>query len=92
MTLFEVEELTCYWIEHPPPHLLIAAYLGAGRQQNRAGTASRSQAAPAPGPTGNVEELLAELGPAFLNTDVQDGLGPVVLDFGELRRKSGAKD
>ena len=92
MTLFEVEELTCYWIEHPPPHLLIAAYLGAGKRQNRAGTASRLPAASEPGPTSDVEELIAELGPAFLNTDVQDGLGPVVLDFGELRRKSGAKD
>jgi hypothetical protein len=28
MTLLEVEELTRYWIDHPPPHLLIAAYLG----------------------------------------------------------------
>jgi hypothetical protein len=28
MTLFEVEELAGYWADHPPVHLMVAAYLG----------------------------------------------------------------
>ncbi len=31
MTLLEVEELTRYWIEHPPLHLMVAAHLGLGK-------------------------------------------------------------
>ena len=38
MTLLEVEELTRYWIEHPPLHLMVAAYLGLGK-----GNASRAR-------------------------------------------------
>ena len=34
MTLLDVEELTRYWIDHPPLHLMVAAYLGA-RQGHR---------------------------------------------------------
>ena len=30
MTLLEVEELTHYWSEHPPVHLLLAAFMSAG--------------------------------------------------------------
>jgi hypothetical protein len=30
MTLFDVEELTLYWADHPPTHLMVAAYLGIG--------------------------------------------------------------
>ena len=32
MTLFDFEELTKYWAEHPPLHIMVAAYLGAGKQ------------------------------------------------------------
>lgn len=28
LTLFEVEELVTYWMEHPPVHLSVAAFLG----------------------------------------------------------------
>jgi hypothetical protein len=31
MTLFQIEELTSYWAQHPPAHLLIAAYLGIAK-------------------------------------------------------------
>jgi hypothetical protein len=46
MTLLEVEELTRYWIDHPPPHLLIAAYLGIGRERGKLAGVMR-------GPSGN---------------------------------------
>jgi len=41
MTLFQVEELTSYWARHPPLHLLVAAYLGFGKDR-------RPQMPPAP--------------------------------------------
>ena len=86
MTLFDFEELTRYWTKHPPLHILVAAYLGAGNQQRRptgqgldgSGNVARS----------NPEEALAELGPGFGTGDVHAGLTPVVLDFDELRRQT----
>ena len=35
MTLFQVDELTSYWTRYPPLHLLIAAYLGVGRDKHQ---------------------------------------------------------
>jgi hypothetical protein len=88
MTLFEVEELTRYWIDHPPPHLVISAYLGVGRPRSPRPIWPRPQAAATPKRNGSVEQLLAELGPAFMTGDVHAGLGSVVLDFAELQRKT----
>ncbi len=34
MTLFQIEELTSYWAQHPPLHLLVAAYLGVGKNRH----------------------------------------------------------
>jgi hypothetical protein len=79
MTLFDVEELTCYWIEHPPTHLLIAAYLGAKKR-------SRNPQVPISTERGKSEQLLTELGPAFTCGDIHAGLWPVELDFSKLRR------
>ena len=87
MTLLQVEELTRYWIDHPPLHLLIAAYLGAGGQDRRAAL-SRGQGAAARGMSRNALQLLNELGPAFINGDVHAGLGTVVLGVRELQRKT----
>ena len=86
MTLLDFEELTKYWAEHPPLHILVAAYLGAGRQQHRptgAGLDDSRNAA-----SSNSEEVLAELGSGFRAEDVHAGLTPVVLDFAELRRQA----
>jgi hypothetical protein len=88
MTLFDFEELTAYWAEHPPLHILISAYLGVGKDRHR----------PVQMPPGNrehktgseLEAVLAELGPGFGPGDVHAGLTPVVLDFTELRRRAGA--
>jgi hypothetical protein len=85
MTLFDFEELAEYWTEHPPVHILVAAYLGLGKHQRR-----QTQRAPVnsgPATRSNLEELLVELGPGFGAGDVHAGLDPVVLDFAELRRR-----
>ncbi len=90
MTLLDVEELTRYWIDHPPLHLMAAAYLGIGKGNcNR--TKSRSTAvSPQKGRNVEVAHLLAELGPSFTGSDVHKGLAPVVLDFAELKREIGS--
>jgi hypothetical protein len=90
MTLFDFEELTAYWAEHPPLHILVAAYLGFSKYRH-------GQTPTAPINTGtaagsNPEELLAELGPGFGVGDVHAGLDPVVLDFSELQRRARTGD
>ena len=86
MTLFDFEELTKYWAEHPPLHILVGAYLGAGKQQRR-GTGPRLDSSRNTAGS-NPAEVLAELGPGFHTGDVHAGLMPVVLDFAELRRQA----
>jgi hypothetical protein len=86
MTLFQVEELTSYWAEHPPLHLLVAAYLGVGkdkRQPMPPSSFEREQR-----PQSDAGSVLARLGPGFSPGDVHAGLTPVVLDFAELRRSA----
>ena len=87
MTLFDLEELTKYWVEHPPLHILVGAYLGVGKQPRPT----------PPGPAGSPgaagfhrDAVLAELGPGFGAGDVHAGLAPVELDFAELRRRVGS--
>jgi len=86
MTLFEVEELTSYWAQHPPLHLLFAAFLGIGknkRAQLPSMSAGRGQRA-----SSDVGSVLPPLGPGFSAGDVHAGLSPVVLDFAELSRRA----
>ena len=90
MTLFEVEELTRYWLDYPPLHVILAAHFGL-RQFRRgrpktigAAIADRLRAA-------DVGQLAAELGAGFASGDVHAGLDPVVLDFAELRRTAAAR-
>lgn len=90
MTLFQVEELTHYWIDHPPLHLVIASYLGIGKQRSGHLAPPRPKASAGRTPDGNVARFLAEFGNAFTNGDVHTGLNPVELDFAELRRKTSA--
>jgi hypothetical protein len=88
MTLFDVEELTRYWIEHPPLHLMVAAYLGVGKEKRRR---EMSGAAPVTAEAASAFQhgmLLAELGPGFATGNVHAGLAPVVLDMAELRRRT----
>jgi hypothetical protein len=84
MTLLDVEELTRYWINHPPLHLMIAAYLGVGK---RTRFGSLAPGPPATGKNLDVGAVLAELGSGFAGGDVHLGLAPVVLDFSELKRR-----
>lgn len=88
MTLFDVEELTRYWIDHPPLHLMIAAYLGIDKARRRRAMPPSLKAAPEADPDAKIVQLVADLGPAFAVGDVHRGLSPVVLDFTELRRRS----
>jgi hypothetical protein len=90
MTLFQVEELTSYWAQHPPLHLLVAAYLGVDRHKyglkppTFAGRGQRSSS--------DAGSALAQLGPEFSAGDVHAGLPPVVLDFTELCRRGPTPD
>ena len=86
MTLFDLEELTAYWAEYPPLHILVGAYLGVGKRQRKRVPAAESN----PGrETGRgLQALLAELGPGFSAGNVHAGLPGVVLDFAELRRRA----
>jgi len=89
MTLFDFEELTAYWAEHPPLHILVAAYLGIGKNKRQR---TSSSALPRSGrPAGSdLQSMLTELGPGFGVGDVHAGLAPVVLDFAESRRWTGS--
>jgi hypothetical protein len=84
MTLFQVEELTSYWAQYPPLHLLVAAYLGVGKDKHpRVAPTSMGREQR---PSADAGSMLAQLGPGFGAGDVHAGLSPVVLDFGELYR------
>jgi hypothetical protein len=81
MTLLDFEELTAYWVEHPPVHILVAAYLGLGPKNMSDYRASGSRNC-------DLDQILAGLGPGFSSQDVHAELGPVELDFEELRSKA----
>jgi hypothetical protein len=87
MTLLDVEELAAYWAEHPPVHILIAAYLGLSSQK---WTRMSAKTISGLGDRTDVDasSVLAELGPGFGSGDVHVGLTSVELDFAELRRKA----
>ena len=90
MTLFDLEELTAYWAEHPPVHILAAAYLGVGKHRRNGKPSMPASLRPEADP--DLATLLAELGPGFGASDVHAGLAPVVLDFSELRRRVRSGD
>jgi hypothetical protein len=87
MTLLDVEELTRYWIDHPPLHLMVAAYLGVGKRSRSRTSAGQAVAPRATAADADVGALLAELGPSFAGGEVHAGLAPAVLDFAELKRR-----
>lgn len=88
MTLLEVEELTRYWIEHPPLHIAMAAFLGVRRRGKRGRPAGGS--GPASRNT-DPASLLAELGAPGLGAgDVHAGLPPVMLDFTALKHQTSS--
>jgi hypothetical protein len=86
MTLFDFEELTAYWAEHPPVHILVGAYLGVGRHQRKRKPSAHSSSGLAAG--ADLQRIFAELGPGFGAGDVHAGLPAVVLDFYELRSRA----
>jgi hypothetical protein len=86
MTLFQIEELTSYWAQHPPLHLLVAAYLGVGKGKQASSTERERRT------SSDVGSMLAHLGPGFNPGDVHAGLSPVVLDFAELHPRAAVPD
>ena len=91
MTLLEFEELTAYWTEHPPVHMLVAAYLDAGRTKRarmQLDTRREASSEHGGGAPPDIGAILAELGPGFGSGDVHAGPAPVVLDFKELQRRA----
>jgi hypothetical protein len=90
MTLFQIEELTSYWAQHPPLHLLIAAYLGVGKDKH--GRLPPASIGRRQRPSSDTDSMLAQLGPGFGAGDVHAGLAPVVLDFGQLSLRSTVPD
>jgi hypothetical protein len=90
MTLFQIEELTSYWAQHPPLHLLVAAYLGVGK--NKTVPPPPTSMGQGQRASSNSSSLLAQLGPGFGAGDVNAGLSPAVLDFAELRLRAGILD
>ena len=90
MTLFDFEELTAYWVEHPPVHILVGAYLGVGKHQRKPVRPAGSR--PGRAPSSDLPTILAELGPGFGAGDVHAGLPGAVLDFSELRRRARNSD
>jgi hypothetical protein len=90
MTLFQIEELTSYWAQHPPLHLLIAAYLGVVKNKTRRPPATSMGRGQRPG--SEIDSMMAQLSPEFSAGDVHAGLSPVVLDFAELRLRAGLPD
>ena len=90
MTLFDVEELTAYWAEHPPVHILVGAYLGAGKP--RRGQTPLPHSAPSGAAPADLHGILAGLGPGFGTGDVHAGLPGVVLDFADLRSRAKRED
>ena len=79
MTLLDVEELMEYWADHPPTHILLAAFLGVGWGKQQPDQAAAPQ------------EMLARLGPSFHAGDVHAGLGAAVLNIAKLRHRSRAR-
>jgi hypothetical protein len=90
MTLFHIEELTSYWAKHPPVHLLVAAYLGVGK--NKIAQLPPTSMGRGHQPSSDSSSLLAQLGPGFGAGDVSAGLSPVVLDFAALRLREEIPD
>lgn len=90
MTLFEVEELTSYWAQHPPLHLLVAAFLGVNK--NKRAQLSPMSVGRGQRPSWDVGSMLPQLGPGFSAGDVHAGLTPVILDFAELSRRAVIPD
>jgi hypothetical protein len=90
MTLFQVEELTSYWAQHPPLHLLFAAYLGLRSDRHPKIPPEQLDIGGRSGP--DPGSILAQLGPGFTGGDIHAGLSPVILDFAELRRAAAISE
>jgi hypothetical protein len=86
MTLFQVEELTSYWVRHPPLHLLIGAHLGIGQNKEIPMNANSTRAGEPR--SSEIGSMLSRIGPGFSVGDVHVGLSPVILYFAELARRT----
>jgi hypothetical protein len=83
MTLLDVAELGEYWAEHPPVHLLVAAFVGykgdAPDKPNWRDEMTRAQT-----PSTETARLAQQLG---MPAGTLDGLPPAIFDVDELMRQ-----
>lgn len=77
MTLFDYEELCGYWSDHPPVHLLVAAYLGIKS------SGSNGHSSVKPPSAQDFSEV--RMFPGMAEGDIHAGLPQPVFDFAELR-------
>jgi hypothetical protein len=81
LTLFDIDDLCGYWADHPPTHVLVAAFLGVKPRPAPAASAMRVGEIGAPGDVG---QLMASLG----DGDPYQGCkGPAVYDFTALKAR-----
>jgi hypothetical protein len=69
-----------YWNEHPPVHVLVAAYLGF-KPQTGAGMTPQSTQSPQ-----NISELLS-MPAGMMEGDIHEGLPEPILDFAEFQQR-----
>ena len=99
MTLFDFEELCGYWEKNPPTHLMVAAYLGIGKEKKKsgpdpfAGAIARAQAQEArPATPADAMSALAAAGmfgsPGF-NIHTGFAVTEAPLTFDDIKRFNG---
>jgi hypothetical protein len=76
MTLFDAEELVSYWTDHPPVHLLLAAFMGVGQNTGPLGTPRRDDFVRGP----SLCEIMTLPGVGQTIRPLSSGFGPDAVD------------
>jgi len=83
MTLWQVRELSDYWIKHPPTHALLAAFVGFGASASAPASLPASDSVPeAPAQPFNPAAV-----PGLVMGDVFADLPPPIFDIEELMKQ-----
>ena len=87
MTLLDYAELCEYWAKHPPTHLMVAAYLGVGKES----TEQQQPVQSAKSQKEAVAEILQGGGAAVVSRSIFEKSGPApTFDFSELMSRRPA--